>query len=351
MKENINNNISNNSNVDLNNNTINKYKECPYCNIILNPSEYNDHILCHELDREENGQLNNINNYQIGNCNNNNNSNNNEDNSSDSEDGDIGSKIHNFFGKISDKAKSIINPINDNKEEIKNHLEKIPNFFKNLFDKKEENKKENEHQNIPNNNNNRNNLNNRNSNNLNSNNRNSLNNRNSNNLNSNNRNSLNNRNSYLNQRLLNRIDRLNNRNNFERIRNYPRYNYNRYRRRLNHDNENIDDLLLLFEQEDNNNNSKNNLFKEEDAKEILRYIPNSIVKEIKQPNDNNYKCTICLSEFQIGELESTLPCLHMYHTECIEKWIIRNRWCPVCKYDISLDSILAKNNVEVNNNN
>jgi len=336
MKENINKNISNNSNVDLNNNNINIYKECPYCNIILNSLEYNDHILCHELDKEENGQLNNINNYQIGNSNSNNN--NNEDDRSDTEDKDFGSHIHNFFGKIADKAKSIISPIKDNKGKIKNHLEKIPNFFKDLFDIKDENKKENKHQNIQNNSNN----NNRNSNN---------NNRIINNIrNSNNRNSLNNRNSYLNQRLSNRIDSLFNRNNILRIRNYPRYNYNRYRRRLNHDNDNIDNLLL-FEHDDNNNNFKNNLFKEEDAKEILRYIPSSIVKEIKQPNDNNYRCTICLSEFQIGEKESTLPCLHMYHTNCIEKWIIRDRSCPVCKYDISLDSILAKNIVEDNNNN
>lgn len=82
----------------------------------------------------------------------------------------------------------------------------------------------------------------------------------------------------------------------------------------------------------------------EDAKEILKYIPTSEVKEERKPTDNNYKCIICLSEFKVGEIESTLPCLHIFHSECIEKWLNNKKFCPICKNDISLKSLLSKDN-------
>ena len=108
---------------------------------------------------------------------------------------------------------------------------------------------------------------------------------------------------------------------------------------VNENNENINTDLLLDELLEDNN-----LFEQNDIQEILRYIPTSIVKEQKKSTDNNNKCVICLSEFQVGEKESTLPCLHIFHSECIEKWISEKKWCPVCKFDISLQSLLEGNN-------
>ena len=87
----------------------------------------------------------------------------------------------------------------------------------------------------------------------------------------------------------------------------------------------------------------NNIKLNDDSEEILRHIPTSTVKEIKKSSENN-KCVICLSEFQIGEQESILPCFHIFHSNCIEKWISEKKWCPVCKYDISLKSLLSENN-------
>ena len=105
---------------------------------------------------------------------------------------------------------------------------------------------------------------------------------------------------------------------------------------LNNNLDNEENLINLI--------NADNYLKKDESQEILNYIPNSIVKEVKKPQDNNYKCVICLSEFQIGEKESTLPCLHIFHTECLEKWINEKNWCPICKYDISLKSLLSKNN-------
>ena len=116
------------------------------------------------------------------------------------------------------------------------------------------------------------------------------------------------------------------------------------------DDNNIDDLLLRFEEEDVNiDNNKNNLFKEDDANEILKYLPNSEIKEEKNKNKNNYKCVICLYEFKIGDKVCTLPCLHIFHIDCLRNWIIRDTSCPICKLDLSLDSLFSNNNIEDNN--
>ena len=60
-------------------------------------------------------------------------------------------------------------------------------------------------------------------------------------------------------------------------------------------------------------------------------IPNHLIEENIPPGE----CTICLSEFSIGECVADLPCKHLFHKDCIEKWIFEGhaneRGCPLCK--------------------
>ena len=81
--------------------------------------------------------------------------------------------------------------------------------------------------------------------------------------------------------------------------------------------------------------------KKKEIEQILNLIRNSkITENIKNSNNNNGKCMICLSNFKKGDKESTLPCLHMFHSSCIKKWMFQKSSCPLCKYDISLYSLL-----------
>ena len=43
---------------------------------------------------------------------------------------------------------------------------------------------------------------------------------------------------------------------------------------------------------------------------------------------------ICLNEYEDGNTIRTMPCLHYFHKECIDKWLSRGKICPVCKFDI-----------------
>ncbi len=43
------------------------------------------------------------------------------------------------------------------------------------------------------------------------------------------------------------------------------------------------------------------------------------------------KCTICLSEFEEEEDVRRLPCMHLFHVECVDQWLGQNKRCPICR--------------------
>lgn len=323
--------LENNNNNENNIDTINIKKICPYCNTSLSIFEFEDHILCHEFEQNHNGNYsNNI----------------------------------NEFGMQTKNNNSINQPEKEKIPEVLNTFkQKIGNFFDSININKNNTNIRDEDNNAYNNKNNTNN------NNI------MINNGNNNNNNGKINNSTN---EFFSSLINDNLASINNNigekikpvvskvsNFFKNIINSkndddegnssgeeerPIINFIRFRRHrrrslsddninVNENNENSNTDLLLDELLEDHNS-----FEQNDTQEILRYIPTSIVKEQKKSTDNNNKCVICLSEFQVGEKESTLPCLHIFHSECIEKWISEEKWCPVCKFDISLQSLLEGNN-------
>ncbi len=87
--------------------------------------------------------------------------------------------------------------------------------------------------------------------------------------------------------------------------------------------------------------------KDKDPDIIIKFLPISEIKEIKNNNpnennnNNNNRCIICLSEFEIGDQVSALPCAHVFHTNCIASWLKKHCQCPVCKFEITLRSLIG----------
>ena len=287
-------------------------KDCPFCNMKVSIGEFEEHILSHELGQNNNGNVsNNINGFGIQKNSNNNIHPKNENNPQG---------IDMFKQKVGGIFDSI-------KTNINNVIDKIDKFDS-YNDSEEHDSINNNDSNLSHNNNNNNS---------------SLNNNNDDNKtipiisnisnffkkirsNSEDSGSGSDDGSIINIRFPHfRIRRRNSdsENNFQNNSNIDDNDFNQL----------LEDLNLL----ENGNNE--DLIKKDDYKEILRYIPTSTVKELKKSSSNN-KCVICLSEFQVGEQESTLPCLHIFHSNCIEKWIVENKTCPICKYDISLILLL-----------
>ena len=49
------------------------------------------------------------------------------------------------------------------------------------------------------------------------------------------------------------------------------------------------------------------------------------------------KCAICLQKYKGVDIIKEFPCKHIFHKNCILKWIKNYNKCPLCKYDITND--------------
>jgi hypothetical protein len=53
--------------------------------------------------------------------------------------------------------------------------------------------------------------------------------------------------------------------------------------------------------------------------------------DVERLPEGSRECTICLEAFMTEQELRTLPCLHMFHRECIDHWLAQNGSCPICK--------------------
>ena len=49
------------------------------------------------------------------------------------------------------------------------------------------------------------------------------------------------------------------------------------------------------------------------------------------------KCAICLQKYKGADIIKEFPCKHIFHKNCIFKWLKKSNLCPLCKYDITND--------------
>jgi len=82
--------------------------------------------------------------------------------------------------------------------------------------------------------------------------------------------------------------------------------------------------------------------KNKDVQYILNYIPFTIIKDAPKAKEDEPHCLICLSNFQVDEKVSALPCFHCFHTKCLDEWIVRKARCPVCKFEITLKNLIGE---------
>merc|ERR1712226_663522 len=62
----------------------------------------------------------------------------------------------------------------------------------------------------------------------------------------------------------------------------------------------------------------------------LNQIP---TKKFVAGDEEKYEtCVICLDDFEVGDELRILPCNHVYHTNCVDPWLLQNlRVCPQCR--------------------
>lgn len=53
---------------------------------------------------------------------------------------------------------------------------------------------------------------------------------------------------------------------------------------------------------------------------------------IKEGEDYEGECCICLASFEANDQIRILPCIHSYHKGCIDHWFEQSTLCPICKH-------------------
>ena len=129
---------------------------------------------------------------------------------------------------------------------------------------------------------------------------------------------------------LNRRNNNNNENNNIRI-----HNENRNERNINNNNNiriNIENNNLINIRNEFNLGRRIRNKREENSI-LSKLIITKIIDVNKLPEDKK-TCTICLGDYLNNENTIYLPCLHLFHEDCIKSWVKRNPICPVCIYDL-----------------
>ncbi|CAH8323512.1 unnamed protein product [Eruca vesicaria subsp. sativa] len=78
-------------------------------------------------------------------------------------------------------------------------------------------------------------------------------------------------------------------------------------------------------------------------------IVNSLpVVTFSSDNASLSDCSVCISEFEEGELVRVLPgCKHTFHVECIDMWFHSHSTCPLCRSLVELPATTVEEQVAI----
>ena len=82
-------------------------------------------------------------------------------------------------------------------------------------------------------------------------------------------------------------------------------------------------------------------------------IKKSKVVPLVFPKNNKFnetKCIICYSDF-VDNNEISLPCGHVFHSDCILTWIEKKMNCPICKIKLSWTSRIRSVSIDSTDDN
>lgn len=66
---------------------------------------------------------------------------------------------------------------------------------------------------------------------------------------------------------------------------------------------------------------------------VRKYKPSRDVS-VGSLSSSNDGCAICLEGYYAGQELREMPCHHEFHRACVDPWLINNRTCPICLYNI-----------------
>ena len=79
-------------------------------------------------------------------------------------------------------------------------------------------------------------------------------------------------------------------------------------------------------------------------KQILNELPETKIEDVSKLEQEKKNCVICLEDFKNGDKATILPCIHLFHKNCIKSWLKTQNCCPICKYKLTRSNMSSQNN-------
>lgn len=73
----------------------------------------------------------------------------------------------------------------------------------------------------------------------------------------------------------------------------------------------------------------------------INQIP-SFKFDTEKHHSDQTTCVVCMCDFEDQQMLRDLPCSHMFHAKCVDKWLKTNRTCPICRGNASGDPCLSE---------
>ena len=77
--------------------------------------------------------------------------------------------------------------------------------------------------------------------------------------------------------------------------------------------------------------------------EILNELPETQIEDVNKLDPEKKNCIICLEDFKNGDKAIILPCIHLFHNECIKNWLKTQNTCPICKFKLTGENMNQSN--------
>ncbi|XP_029285956.1 RING finger protein 11b isoform X2 [Cottoperca gobio] len=64
---------------------------------------------------------------------------------------------------------------------------------------------------------------------------------------------------------------------------------------------------------------------------LIQHLPKGVYDPGQDGSEKKIReCVICMMDFEYGDPIRFLPCMHIYHMDCIDDWLMRSFTCPSC---------------------
>lgn len=142
-------------------------------------------------------------------------------------------------------------------------------------------------------------------------------------------------------------------NNLNHIHNHNHHQISNINQRNNHNN-NMNNNDQIYHRPQSSNNLNNNFnhirihfnqnnrnqfpphrYEHPTDKQILNQLPETYIEDVNKLDSEKRNCVICLEDFKTGDKAIILPCIHIFHNKCIKNWLKTQNSCPICKYKLT----------------